>query len=140
MAIDYLGMIFVLCFLSFEIIYKARILPINERFFDIKNSTAMRGFGCLIVVLVHVPEMYQNKIQDMIGSFAYIGVTFFFLTSAYGLTLSLDKKHDNIRFFWRRRLPKLLIIPWLVSIFARFTNSFLFHDEMTIKGLFGIDG
>ena len=60
----------------------AKYSPDGAHFFDRENSGAMRGFWCLIVALVHVPAGYQNRLQDMIGSFAYVGVTFFFLTSA----------------------------------------------------------
>ena len=88
----------------------------NEHFFDKQNSNAMRGFWCLTVILVHVPIAYQNRIQDMLGSFAYIGVTFFFMTSAYGLKLEIEKKPGNIKTFWRRRLPKLLIPCIFVNI------------------------
>ena len=78
----------------------------------------MRGFWCLVVILVHTPAMYQNTIQDMIGSFAYIGVTFFFMTSGYGLKLGVQKNPESISFFWRKRLPKLLIPYYLISLFS----------------------
>ena len=87
----------------------AKYSPDGAHFFDRENSGAMRGFWCLIVVLVHVPAGYQNRLQDMIGSFAYVGVTFFFLTSAYGLRLTAEKRPEGIRCFWRHRLPKLLV-------------------------------
>lgn len=61
--------------------------PNKNSFMSIEDTTFLRGFWCIIVVLVHVPEAYQNGIQDMLGSFAYIGVTFFFMTSAYGLIM-----------------------------------------------------
>ena len=87
----------------------AKYSPDGAHFFDRENSGAMRGFWCLIVALVHVPAGYQNRLQDMIGSFAYVGVTFFFLTSAYGLRLAAEKRPESIRYFWRHRLPKLLV-------------------------------
>ena len=87
----------------------AKYSPDGAHFFDRENSGAMRGFWCLIVVLVHVPAAYQNRLQDMLGSFAYVGVTFFFLTSAYGLRLAAEKRPESIRYFWRHRLPKLLV-------------------------------
>ena len=87
-----------------------------DSFFDIENSNALRGFWCLIVILVHIPSAYQNRIQDMLGSFAYIGVTFFFMTSAYGLNLQISKKPEKLNTFWRKRIPKLLIPCLLVNI------------------------
>lgn len=44
---------------------------------SLEDTTFLKGFWCIIVVLVHVPVAYQNRIQDILGSFAYVGVTFF---------------------------------------------------------------
>ena len=44
----------------------------------------------------------------MLGSFAYVGVTFFFMTSAYGLRMAAMKRPASMARFWRNRLPKLL--------------------------------
>ena len=135
---DELIMILILLFLAFDILFKAKIVPVNENFFDKTNSQAMRGFWCLIVILVHVPALYQNRIQDMIGSFAYIGVTFFFMTSAYGLTLSQDKNSQGISYFWRKRLPKLLITTWVVSILFSVINMCVFGEQFKFTKAFGI--
>ncbi len=133
-------MCLVLAFLLFEILYKAKLVQANNGFFDTTNSMAMRGFWCLIVILVHVPVAYTNRVQDMIGSFAYIGVTFFFMTSSYGLTLSHDKDPDRIKMFWRKRLPKLLIVSLLVNIFFVIATRLIFGDEITLKNLLSING
>lgn len=106
----------ILLLLAFLLLYKAEYTEDTNHFFDLTNTTAMRGFWCLIVILVHIPAAYQNRIQDMIGSFAYIGVTFFFMTSAYGLKIGAAKNPDSIKIFWRRRLPKLLVPMLLVNI------------------------
>ena len=92
----------------------AKYRPDGGHFFDRENSGAMRGFWCLIIVLVHVPGAYQNGLQDMLGSFAYVGVTFFFMTSAYGLRLAATKRPETLTRFWRSRLPKLLV-PCVLS-------------------------
>ena len=113
--ITYEIMIFILLFLAGTLLIGAQYKPNSKHFFDIVNTNAMRGFWCLIVVLVHIPAAYQNRIQDMIGSFAYIGVTFFFMTSAYGLRLAIERKPESIKCFWRRRLPKLLIPCFFIN-------------------------
>lgn len=74
-------------FLAVVLFAGATVYDDGQHFFDMSNSNALRGFWCLIVILVHIPAAYQNRIQDMIGSFAYIGVTFYFMTSAYGLKM-----------------------------------------------------
>lgn len=114
MMITYAVMALIMLFLAFELLYKAKFRPDGYHLFDKQNSNAMRGFWCLIVLLVHIPAAYQNRIQDMLGSFAYIGVTFFFMTSAYGLRLGIEKDPNNIRHFWRKRLSRLLI-PMLLT-------------------------
>ncbi len=115
----------------------------TAEFFDQDTSLAMRGFWCLIVVLVHIPYEpvnYTNTIQDLIGSFAYIGVTFFFMTSGFGLTLAAIKRPDPfIKGFWSKRLIKLLIPMAIVNtlvILAKFIaeRSFDPWDIVHING------
>ncbi len=96
------------------------------------HSIALRGFWCLIVILVHIPELYMNRIQDMIGSFAYIGVTFFFMTSAYGLRLKLDRDPGYMNRFWRRRLPAILV-PALIAQAADVIYRICAHDESALS-------
>ena len=129
----------ILMFLLFDILLKAQLLSVNNNFFDKNNSQAMRGFWCIVVVLVHVPLIYQNRIQDMIGSFAYIGVTFFFMTSAYGVSISYDKKPVSIATFWRRRLPKLVITCWCVNILFTVIKYVLFGNVMEFWEIFSIN-
>lgn len=137
--ITYAIMALIMLFLTFELLYKAKYSLDVVHLFDKQNSNAMRGFWCLIVILVHIPVPYQNRIQNMLGSFAYIGVTFFFMTSAYGLRLGVKKDPDSIRHFWRKRLPKLLIPMFLVNIV-----SLIFHviegNKISISILINING
>ncbi len=116
--VTYLFMAVLILFLAIALLYKAEYATGSTHLFNKQNSTAMRGFWCLIVILVHIPAAYQNRIQDMIGSFAYIGVTFFFMTSAYGLKLGIKNNPESIRHFWRKRLPKLLVPMFLVNMIA----------------------
>ena len=101
-------------FLAGLLLVGAKCRPDGAHFFDREDSGALRGFWCLIIVLVHVPPAYQNGLQDMLGSFAYVGVTFFFMTSAYGLRLAATKRPESMARFWRSRLPKLLV-PCVLS-------------------------
>lgn len=124
-----IAMLCILIFLGFTLLMGAKVSDSESHFFDKTNSNALRGFWCLIVILVHTPVAFQNRIQDMIGSFAYIGVTFFFMTSAYGLRLSINKRAN--KYFWRVRLPKLLIPCWLVNILGIFV-SLVNGDKISI--------
>ena len=98
--------------LFFCVVWKARVHPGgNDAFFDKENSNAFRGIWCIIVILVHIPAQYGNPLQNMAGSFAYIGVTFYFLSSGYGLSLKGTQNG-----FWRKRLPKLLLPQLLINL------------------------
>lgn len=109
-------MALIIFFLSITLLIEAKFQPNSDHFFDKVNSNSLRGFWCLIVILVHIPAAYQNRIQDMLGSFAYVGVTFFFMTSGFGLKLGQNKNPASIKTFWRRRLPKLLVPCVLVNV------------------------
>ena len=65
-------MVGIVIFLAMTLVACAQVQEDGKHFFDINNSNALRGFWCLIVVLVHIPVAHQNRIQDMIGSFAYL--------------------------------------------------------------------
>lgn len=90
--------------------------PEKDSFLSKGDAIFFRGFWCIIVVLVHIPAVYQNRIQDMIGSFGYIGVTFFFLTSAFGIKNSIAHKENYMDRFWRNRIPGLLIPAFFVAV------------------------
>ena len=108
-----------------------RYKPDKDSFFDLKDTVVLKGLFCVIVVLVHVPSQYQNPIQDGIGSFAYIGVTFFFMTSAFGLMYNVAQKEGYLREFWRRRLPPLLI-PALLCNALSIAVSTMEKNQITL--------
>lgn len=131
-------MVGIVIFLAMTLVAGAQVREDGQHFFDINNSNALRGFWCLIVVLVHIPVAHQNRIQDMVGSFAYVGVTFFFMTSAYGLKLQMRKSPNRIKMFWKRRLPKLLIPCFVVNLLNILVNE-ITNREITILSLFKIN-
>ena len=131
-------MVGIVIFLAMTLVAGAQVREDGQHFFDINNSNALRGFWCLIVVLVHIPVAHQNSIQDMVGSFAYVGVTFFFMTSAYGLKLQMRKSPNRIKMFWKRRLPKLLISCFVVNLLNILVNE-ITNREITILSLFKIN-
>ena len=132
-------MIILLTVLTVICLWDSKYKCQKEKFFDIKCGQALRGIFCLIVVLVHVPLNYQNRIQDMIGSFAYVGVTYYFMISSYGLKYSFDKKTEYFKLFWLKRIPKLLIpiilINLLITLWGLLTGNYAFD----IKSILYID-
>lgn len=110
----------------------------KETFFDINNSSVMRGAFSIIILLVHVPSGYTNRIQDMVGSFAYIGVTFFFMTSAYGLMLNNIKNPQSIKHFWKNRLIKLFLPMILINVLF-FIITFIDSGQLSISRLLSVN-
>ncbi len=131
-------MIILLFILIFIVTYDLKCEK-DRKIFSIEDTTAIKGIFCIIVVLVHIPTLYQNKIQDMIGSFAYIGVTIFFMTSSYGLKYGIHHKKDYLKNFWFTRLPKLLIPQFFVNLLNMFIKI-INHEsyKSVLLSIFGI--
>ncbi len=107
-------MVFIVAFLAFTMLITDKSGK-NTDFFDKSTSSSLRGFWCIVILLVHIPEAHQNTIQDLIGSFAYIGVTFFFISSSFGVMQGIMKKGEAyFNGFWKNRLKRLLI-PMFIS-------------------------
>ncbi len=110
-------MVLIVVFLAFTMLITDKSGK-NTDFFDKSTSSSLRGFWSIVILLVHIPELYQNTIQDLIGSFAYIGVTFFFISSSYGVMQGIIKKGDAyFQNFWKNRLKRLLIPMLLSNVF-----------------------
>jgi len=132
--VDSLITLALLCLLFSVFLYRAKLYPEgNPGFFNVENTKAMRAFWSIIVVLVHIPAMYQNTVQDMAGSFAYIGVTFFFMTSAFGLKLSTKKRPVHMFSFWGKRLPKLLVPQFFTNVLDVLMCCVLFGMSDTVS-------
>ena len=88
----------------------------NGQFFSKDYTTMLKGICCIIVVYVHFKGKQTNALQDAIGSFAFVAVSLFFLISAYGMMLSVEKKKGYLTHFWRNRLVSLLVPCICVNI------------------------
>lgn len=124
--------------IAFSTLWGVRYDSDKNSFMSIEDTTFLRGFWCIIVVLVHVPAAYQNRIQDMIGSFAFIGVTFFFMTSAYGLKYVVAHKENYLRGFWIKRLPAILV-PVLLSNVVIAAMKMLQGNHVSILSFFYVN-
>lgn len=101
-------------------------------------TSVLKGACCIIVIMVHIHAAHVNKLQDAIGSFAYIGVTLFFMMSAYGMSLSLDRKQSYMSHFWRNRLASLLV-PQLLINATSLIYSVLIGNSGGVKMLLSIN-
>jgi len=111
----------------------------NGHFFSKDYTTVLKGLCCLIVIYVHVKEPYVNSLQDAIGSFAYVCVTLFFLVSAYGMMLSVERKKEYLRNFWRNRLVALLIPAFLINV-VNFGLGIVNRGEYAVSSLYQLNG
>lgn len=84
------------------------------------QTSILKGMCCILVILVHIPVAYANRLQDMAGSFAYIAVSLYFMLSAYGLRFSFENKRKYADMFIRNRVIPLLIPFILIVTLKRF--------------------
>ena len=98
----------------------------------------MKGLCCLIVIYVHVRPDRGNVLQDAIGSFAYVAVTFFFLVSAYGMMAGVERKKNYLKSFWRNRLVSLLIPCLLINI-TGFVLNWIVKGKASAAALYSIN-
>ncbi|MCC8098523.1 MAG: acyltransferase [Clostridiales bacterium] len=93
------------------------------RFFSKDYTTVLKGLCCVIVVFVHVPDGFKNTVQDLIGSFAYICVTIFFMLSSYGLRYSFENKEGYSKTFFKNRVL-VLLVPYIISCLLKVVCGF----------------
>ena len=107
--------------------------------FSKQYTDALKCICCIIVVMVHFPPLYQNRLQDMIGSFAYVCVTLFFMISSYGMQFSCERKSDYLKNFWRNRLVSLLIPCAIINIIAYIASRLIKGSDTSPDILWSID-
>ena len=100
-------------------------------FFSKEYTRTLKGLCAIVVMMVHIPEEFGNPLQDVIGSFAFVAVTCFFLISAYGMHYSLAHKSDYLSHFWRNRVVSLLAPQLLVNIIGFIAFGALFISNLT---------
>lgn len=88
--------------------------------------------------MVHIPADFQNPVQDAIGSFGFVGVTLFFMVSAYGMQLSAEHKPAYLKHFWRNRLLALLVPCLLINLCVYFIN-WIVHGSASLNVLWKIN-
>lgn len=104
---------------------KRRNCENENSFFTKEYTTALKGLAAIVVIFVHVPADYSNVLQDAIGSFGYVAVTFFFLVSSYGMQLAVENKQGYMTTFWKNRLSSLLI-PMIIINIVNYGANYLF--------------
>lgn len=137
--IDYIFMLVILVLWGSILLVGASKKENGAHLFDKYNTNAMRGFWCIIVIIGHTPPEYVNPIQDLILCFGFVGITFFFMASGYGLNYAIHKKPEMINTFWRNRLPKILITGWVINFVFRIIYHFAEGTKITFSSIVTID-
>ena len=76
----------------------------NPQFMNKSSSDTLKGLCAMVVVMVHFPEAYQNTLQDAIGSFGYVAVTFFFLSEVNSF-MQPSRDANRINLILHKHLP-----------------------------------
>lgn len=126
--IDYILTALIPIALALVALWKSEKVEKQVFFMGKDYTTVLKGLCCIIVIMVHFHAAHVNKLQDAIGSFAYVCVTLFFLMSAYGMSLSRDRKSDYLKHFWRNRLAALLVPQILIN------TSLYTYNKLTVGG------
>ena len=83
------------------------------------NTQVMKGLACFIVMLSHLG--LEEKYQIM-GTLHWLAVSFFFMSSGYGLTFSYYRKPGYLNTFYKRILS--IALPYvLIGIASVFTQA-----------------
>ena len=107
-----------IAFIFIAVVWKAKPRVNGEGFFDKEYTNTLKGICSIVVIFVHIPEVYQNPLQDALGSFAYVCVTGFFMISAFGMQYSLNHNPKYLASFPVNRLTALLIPNIIINIIS----------------------
>ncbi len=109
--------------------------------FDKNFTGVLKGVSAIVVVFVHVPELYHNAAQRMVMCFGFVAVTVFFMISAYGMQFSINRSPSKyLSHFWRNRLASLLIPCLLVNLFCIVFNVCAGRNFSLLESLINIPG
>lgn len=118
-----------IAFIFIAVVWKAKPRVNGEGFFDKEYTNTLKGICSIVVIFVHIPEVYQNPLQDALGSFAYVCVTGFFMISAFGMQYSLNHNPKYLASFPVNRLTALLIPNIIINIISWTIYCFIDPDN-----------
>lgn len=121
------------------LLYRAKITDTCNDFFDKNWSLALKGLCCIVVILVHIPNEHSTRLQNMMGSFAFVAVTVFFMISGYGLSVNRNRK-GYMQHFWRNRMVTLIVPMLLTNIVAEVVNLISGVTDHIVYNLFAVNG
>lgn len=100
----------------------------------LSRLNAMRGLFAVEIVIGHVVRNEQSPVY-LIGKFMIISVAFFFFVSAFGMSVSFEKKENYLKHFIKSKCLYLFLIAAVVFCFEAIIGFVLPWDS----GLIGKD-
>ncbi len=97
------------------------------------NMNALRGIFAIEIVLGHAVHYSGNTMLFMLGEFMFIGVSFFFFASAFGMARSYDLKPDYMRGFLIKKCGTLFSIA-MVCFLQNELIRFILHKNLGWTG------
>lgn len=102
--------------LGFVVVQGSSLNLTSNGYMSRTYTNAIKGMACIIIMYVHISDEYVNPIQDIIGSFAYVGVFAFFAISAFGCRSSIEKNPGYLNNFWKKRILALFVPAILINL------------------------
>ena len=121
----------------------------NSQFHENSSSLevmkSLRGFAAIGVILHHISQedafQYANMIKDwnnprpgelsIFVNAGYLFVSIFFFCSGFGLIKSFDSKPDYLKDFMKKRVLKVLVIPYYVNVLFYAVYHLISGAQMT---------
>ncbi len=107
-------------------------------YMDKKYTNAVKGMMCVVIMYVHISNDYTNTVQNIIGSFAYVGVFTFFAISAFGCRTSVERSQSYLNQFWKKRILALFVPAILINIIS-FGFKVMTLNVYEVRGLYAFN-
>jgi membrane protein len=107
-------------------------------YMDKKYTNAVKGMMCVVIMYVHISNDYTNTVQNIIGSFAYVGVFTFFAISAFGCRTSVERSQSYLNQFWKKRILALFVPAILINMIS-FGFKVMSLNVYEVRGLYAFN-
>ncbi len=109
--------LFIYAVFLFILLYGIRPQGLTSEDGYLSSFNSLRGLFALEIVVGHVVR-YESSLLYPLGKFMIVSVAYFFFVSAYGLSLSMERKPDYLRGFLQKKCAYLVLIALLAYIFS----------------------
>ena len=104
-----------------------------ESFAGRRQTSQLKGVAILVIILSHVWVHVASARATL--NLANYGIALFLTLSGFGLTLSGMKRHPSLGAFVKRRLGKVMLPYWVVTLLLLVLDGFLLRRVYAPKDL-----